>query len=152
MCGFVAGGECLPNRYVFYPQRLTQQKAESYCQSQGGHLASVHSDADQAAIITVAETHRALPPTMRYLFEGNMFNALGTNHGESHFTPPADCAPGSALLTNNPEFCVSTLGSEVYQDVTSPPSRPEAALHGQALVFDGDDVKHPSSLPVSFDF
>lgn len=115
ICGFVAGGECLPNRYIFYPQRLTQQKAEKYCQSQGGHLASVHSDADQAAIVTVAETHRALPPTMRYLFEGNMFNALGTNHGESHFTP---------------------AGSEVYTAVTSPP---EAALHGQALQFDGDD-------------
>ena len=113
MCGFVAGGECLPNRYVFYPQRLTQQKAEAYCQSQGGHLASVHSDADQAAIVTVAETHRALPPTMRYLFEGNLFNALGTNHGESHFTP------------ETPE----------YTTVRDPP----ASLHGQALVFDGDD-------------
>ena len=47
ICGFPDDGECLPSTYIFYPQRLSQQKAEDYCISQGGHLASIHSDADQ---------------------------------------------------------------------------------------------------------
>ena len=112
ICGFPDDGECLPSTYIFYPQRLSQQKAEDYCISQGGHLASIHSDADQQAVIDLAENHRVTPPVVRYMFEGNLLSAIGLNHGESHFDPPGsetyavghDGVANSALVFDNNDY------------------------------------------------
>jgi hypothetical protein len=88
LCGIPADGECLPTKFTFNPQRMTQQKAEDTCIAQGGHLASAHSASDQATFRTIADNHRAMPPVVRYLFEGNLNSAFGANHGNPHLHCP----------------------------------------------------------------
>jgi hypothetical protein len=54
-------GACKPTRYTFNPQKLPMQTAEDVCVRQGGHLASVHNEADQNAIeiLVAADADRA---------------------------------------------------------------------------------------------